>query len=179
MAGARAGTLGWFIELVRFYGWDDALEVLERRAAASPEGEATPVATSQNAMIAALLRAQIKAKIDRGEFRWVVEPPEELEQEEQKQMDGDHFHRDIRPLFEEMRAEFIAKARAVAERLGRDGRAISVDDVRAVCPPPEGIDGRVMGAIFRAKEWEKVGYDNSVRSTCHFRPVARFRLRRA
>ena len=81
-------------------------------------------------------------------------------------------------LFEQHRAEYIAKARAAALRiaLSRKSGRITIDDVRAECPPPKSIDPRVMGGVLRAPEWERVGYQSSKRTVCHKRPVAIFRL---
>lgn len=77
------------------------------------------------------------------------------------------------------RAQYLADARHHAAMLAKDGRAISVDDVRRVCPPPKNIDGRIMGAIFRGQEWEPVAFFNSGRRTCHNRPIRLFRLKHA
>ena len=82
----------------------------------------------------------------------------------------------IQPLFEEYRAEFLAKARKVAKMLGRDGRIVTINDVRAVISPPDDIDPRVMGAVFKTAEWQCVGYTGSSRRVCHGRPVAQFKL---
>jgi hypothetical protein len=89
------------------------------------------------------------------------------------------FEQTVLPLFEEHRADWLQAARAVAARIGRDGRGVTIDDVRAQIPPPRHIDPRVMGAVFLRRDWEKVGYQSSIRTTCHKRPVATFRLRSA
>ena len=73
------------------------------------------------------------------------------------------------------RAEWLIRARAAAAVLGATGNAITVDDVRTVCPPPDGADPRVMGAVFDGR-WRKVGYRNSTRRECHGRPIGEFRL---
>lgn len=76
-------------------------------------------------------------------------------------------------LFEMYRAEFLARARNAALRLYRRvGRPITIDDVRAECPPPGDIDPRVMGAVFSG--WNAVGFTNSRRRTCHGRPIRLF-----
>jgi hypothetical protein len=87
------------------------------------------------------------------------------------------FDRDILPLFEEHRRDWLEHARTVAFRLGTTGRAITVDDVRALVPPPAHVDPRVMGAIFRTSDWEPIGYVRSDRRTCHNRPIAQFKLK--
>lgn len=76
-------------------------------------------------------------------------------------------------LFEEHRAEWLAAARRTAILLYRQfGRPITIDEVRAECPPPAGVDPRVMGAVFTG--WTAVGFTNSRRRTCHGRPIRLF-----
>jgi len=86
------------------------------------------------------------------------------------------FEQKILPLFEETRAQWLERARRAAiELAGRKGD-ITIDDVREVCPPPEGCDPRVMGAVFRPKsDWDIVKYRPSERG--HGRAIAVFRRR--
>ena len=79
-------------------------------------------------------------------------------------------------LLEQTRAEFLQDARQAALRLGKKQINVTIDDVRAVCPPPAGIDPRVMGAVFKSHLWKPVGHVASARAKCHRRPVALFRL---
>ena len=52
-------------------------------------------------------------------------------------------------LLERTRKDYLAKARSVAAQIAyTTQQPVCVDDVRALCPPPESIDPRVMGAIF-------------------------------
>ncbi len=76
-------------------------------------------------------------------------------------------------LFEIHRAEWLAAARNFlnAQVIGSK---MTVDDVRSAVPPPDGIDGRVMGVVFKGQPWKMVAYKPSVRATCHKRPVAVF-----
>lgn len=87
---------------------------------------------------------------------------------------SDTFAREVQPHFERTRGEFLAKARRVALRLGKKGKAVTVNDVRALCPPPEEIDPRIMGAVFRTSDWERLDYVSTNRRACHGRPVAVF-----
>lgn len=82
--------------------------------------------------------------------------------------------------FEETRRPWIDTARAKAREIyaRNNGLPVSVVMVRAECPPPENVDPRCMGAIFRKPEWKKVGYAESCRVECHNRPVALFVLAR-
>lgn len=92
----------------------------------------------------------------------------------------DLYEQQILPLQEETHGPWIEKARVVARQLARERGAVTIDDVREVCPPPAGVDGRVMGAVFRPrKDWECVDYRKSWRRECHGRPVGIFVLRRA
>lgn len=80
-------------------------------------------------------------------------------------------------LLEEHRPDYLAQAREAARRLLRDRDSITINDVREICPPPADIDPRVMGAVFRTSEFEATGeFVLSSRTTCHRRPIQRFRL---
>lgn len=72
--------------------------------------------------------------------------------------------------------EYLAEARATAIRLLETHDSITVNDVRELCPPPSSMDPRVMGAIFRTADFEATGeFVLSSRSTCHKRPIQKFR----
>lgn len=74
------------------------------------------------------------------------------------------------------RADYLSKARLAILEATTVGQIITIDDVRALCPPPDCIDPRVMGGVLRdRKTWEPVGYTNSRRRTCHKRPIGRFK----
>jgi hypothetical protein len=83
---------------------------------------------------------------------------------------------DALALLEKCRAEYLAIARAKAREIAVKAGRVTVDDVRAACPPPSAVDPRVMGAIFNTPEWQKVGYCNSKRRACHKRPISIFQL---
>jgi hypothetical protein len=89
------------------------------------------------------------------------------------------FEQYVLPIFEQHRADWLASARSVARLMGMDGTPITIDMVRAKCPPPRGVDPRVMGAVFKRSEWENCGYVRGFRTASHARPVALFKLRNA
>ena len=90
----------------------------------------------------------------------------------------DLYEQQILPLQEETHGTWIDKARATARRLARELGAITIDDVREACPPPKGVDPRVLGAVFHPKkDWVCVDYRKSWRRECHNRPVAIWRLK--
>lgn len=85
------------------------------------------------------------------------------------------FEQEVLPKFEATRKDWLSKARAVAWRLGQGGKEVTVDMVRAECPPPGNVDPRVMGAVFTRADWENCGYVKGFRRTSHARPVAMFK----
>ncbi len=80
---------------------------------------------------------------------------------------------------EAARAGWIELARAVAIRIASQRGEVTIDDVREACPPPEGVDPRVMGAVCRPPLFEACGFTLSMRPECHRRPIRVFRLRGA
>lgn len=80
-------------------------------------------------------------------------------------------------LLETHRPDYLSEARDAARRLLSERPSITINDVRAVCPPPADIDPRVMGAVFRHADFEPTGeFVLSSRTTCHRRPIQKFRL---
>jgi hypothetical protein len=72
---------------------------------------------------------------------------------------------------------WIARARAAARNIAAGKGEITIDDVRAVCPPPDGVDPRIMGAVFQKNQFVRVGIAVSERRACHGRMIGVFRLR--
>jgi hypothetical protein len=72
---------------------------------------------------------------------------------------------------------WIARARAAARNIAAGKGEITIDDVRAVCPPPDGVDPRIMGAVFQKDRFVRVGFAVSERRACHGRMIGVFRLR--
>lgn len=93
---------------------------------------------------------------------------------------ADDLHQlDWLDLLEETRPDYLALARNAARKLLETQDTITINDVREVCPPPADIDPRVMGAVFRCADFEATGeFVLSSRTTCHRRPIQRFRLSR-
>jgi hypothetical protein len=87
------------------------------------------------------------------------------------------FPCEILPLFEAARGDWISRARDAARRLAQAQGEITINDVRALCPPPEGADPRIMGSVFLKRDFERVGFKPSTRDACHGRMIGVFRLR--
>jgi hypothetical protein len=75
-------------------------------------------------------------------------------------------------------SDWLDLARAHARRIAREQGEVTIDDVRAHCPPPEGCDPRIMGSVFSQREFERFDFRSSRRQACHGRPIGVFRLRR-
>lgn len=78
---------------------------------------------------------------------------------------------------EETKPDYLWRARDAARTLLQSHDWITVDMIRAVCPPPADYHPTVMGAIFKHADFEPTGeYVASSRDVCHRRPLAKFRL---
>ena len=77
-------------------------------------------------------------------------------------------------LFEKTRIEFLNYARWWAQKIYKEKGNVSVDDIREKIAIPQGLDGRVLGAVFNRKDWKKVGYQSTRVKTSHARPVGIF-----
>ena len=75
------------------------------------------------------------------------------------------------------RAHWIATARRVARQVCEEEGFVTADAVRARLPIPPQYDGRVMGAVFCRRLFEKVGYKATTTPTSHGRPIAVFRVK--
>lgn len=90
---------------------------------------------------------------------------------------SDIFVSEIRPKLESGRKLWLRRAREAARSLAMRRGSVTIDEVRELCPPPEDVDPRVMGAVFKHNEFELVDYIESRRKACHGRHIGIFRLR--
>ncbi len=79
-------------------------------------------------------------------------------------------------LLERTRADWLYSARQCAEMVARLHGSVTADDIHQRCPIPEGIDRRVMGAVFKIPELVPDGYVQTKRACAHARPIRRFVL---
>lgn len=81
-------------------------------------------------------------------------------------------------VLEATRLHFLTQARAVAVKYAIDHHGSAcADDIHELCPVPDTIDGRVMGAVFSDRaRWQPAGYIKSRRKICHGRPIQVFHL---
>jgi hypothetical protein len=78
-----------------------------------------------------------------------------------------------------MSRDWVVRARAAARRIASDKGDVTINDVREICPPPEGADPRILGAVFQKAEFVRVGFAVSERRACHGRMIGVFRLKGA
>ena len=79
-------------------------------------------------------------------------------------------------LLERTRAEWIARALTEARVLiARDGY-VTTDSLRDVCPVPEGVDARVVGAVLNKRNFLDAGPTKTSRRTSHGRPISKWIL---
>ena len=84
----------------------------------------------------------------------------------------------ILPLQHAAHGDWLENARACARTLARTYGETTIDAVRSIFPPPPGVDGRIMGAVFKpSKDWVCTGYRRSERGECNGRPIGVWRLR--
>ncbi len=90
---------------------------------------------------------------------------------------SDVFASEVSPRLNTHRQAWLARARQTARSIASRRGSVTIDEVRAVCPPPDDVDPRVMGAVFKRAEFELVDYIESRRKACHGRHIGIFRLR--
>lgn len=91
-----------------------------------------------------------------------------------------HFESKAQALdfFEKEKANYLALAREVAEKLATFNSWITIDQVREECPPPPTLtSNKVLGAVFNTEKWERVGYEPTKIKTSHGRIVTRWSLK--
>lgn len=80
-------------------------------------------------------------------------------------------------LFEIHRVDYLNKARDAARKILANKQTITTDDVREACPVPEGVNPKVMGAVFNHPDFKSTGtWVKSRRTIAHNRPIQVFRL---
>lgn len=78
------------------------------------------------------------------------------------------------------RGAFLINCRKLARELALktgDG-VITIDEVRKVCPLPNGIDGRIYGAVFTRDDWQAVSLTSTTVKSSHGRPIRKFVYKR-
>lgn len=74
-------------------------------------------------------------------------------------------------------AQWLEECRALARRISAEKGEVTVDDLWRINPPPERVDGRLLGPVFAGKEWEQIGRRRSERGNNNNRDIAVWRRR--
>lgn len=74
---------------------------------------------------------------------------------------------------------WVEQARTVAAEIAKANNHVTADDVWKACPPPEGVDGRLLAKVFTKRDWELVGRTPSARGRNQARQIAVWKRREA
>lgn len=78
----------------------------------------------------------------------------------------------------EMKSQYLEDARATAKRLLRFRPYITTDDIWQNCPPPKTVNSKIMGQVFRHRDFKGTGeFTPTRRASSHGRYIQRFALR--
>ncbi|HEX2761795.1 MAG TPA: hypothetical protein VHM27_14820, partial [Rhizomicrobium sp.] len=69
----------------------------------------------------------------------------------------------LQECFQTDKMQWLANARAAARRIAREKGTVTIDEVRECCPPPAGVDPRVMGAVMQPREFQMIKFVESRR----------------
>lgn len=83
----------------------------------------------------------------------------------------------LQECFQTDKMQWLANARAAARRIAREKGTVTIDEVRECCPPPAGVDPRVMGAVMQPREFQMIKFVESRRKACHGRHIGLFKLK--
>jgi hypothetical protein len=79
-------------------------------------------------------------------------------------------------IFEQRDHEFLERCRTLARMVCRERGQVSINDIRAIITVPPGVHPSVLGAVFRGKEFVRVGYTEASHPEAHSRVVRVYRL---
>ena len=79
-------------------------------------------------------------------------------------------------IFEQRDHEFLERCRQLAELICRDRGQVSINDIRAYIQVPPGVHPSVLGAVFRTKQFRKVGLTEATHPQAHARVVRVYSL---
>ena len=79
-------------------------------------------------------------------------------------------------IFEQRDHEFLERCRSLARLICRERGQVSINDVREFITVPSGVHPSVLGAVFRNKEFQRVGYTEAVHPQAHARVIRVYQL---
>ena len=79
-------------------------------------------------------------------------------------------------IFEQRDHQFLERCRALAVLICRQHGQVSINDIRAIIDVPPGVHPSVLGAVFRTKQFVRVGYTEAAHPQAHARVVRVYSL---
>ena len=79
-------------------------------------------------------------------------------------------------IFEQRDHQFLERCRALAVLICRQQGRVSINDIRAFIEVPPGVHPSVLGAVFRTKQFCKVGFTEATHPQAHARVVRVYSL---
>lgn len=79
-------------------------------------------------------------------------------------------------IFEQRDHEFLERCRSLAALICREKGQVSINDVRQYITVPPGVHPSVLGAVFRTKQFKKVGLVEASHPQAHARIVRVYQL---
>lgn len=79
-------------------------------------------------------------------------------------------------IFEQRDHQFLERCRALAVLVCKQQGQVSINDIRAYIEVPPGVHPSVLGAVFRTKQFKRVGYTEAAHPQAHARVVRVYSL---
>ena len=79
-------------------------------------------------------------------------------------------------IFEQREPEFLADCRNLAVQICRQHGEVSINDIRKHISVPSGVHPSVLGAVFRTKQFRKVGLCEASHPEAHARIIRVYAL---
>jgi hypothetical protein len=79
-------------------------------------------------------------------------------------------------MFEVRDAEFLTRCRNIAMQIAMRKGEVSINDIRAHIQVPSGVHPSVLGAVFRTKQFKKIGLCEASHKEAHARVIRVYAL---
>lgn len=80
-------------------------------------------------------------------------------------------------IFEQRDHQFLERCRSLAVMICRERGTVSINDIRQFIDVPPGVHPSVLGAVFRTKQFKKVGLVEASHPQAHARIVRVYQLK--
>lgn len=80
-------------------------------------------------------------------------------------------------IFEQRDHQFLERCRALAVLVCKQHGQVSINDIRQFIEVPPGVHPSVLGAVFRTKQFRKVGLTEATHPQAHARVVRVYQLK--